>query len=277
MLKDDILRELEQNRGKAISGQDMADKFKVSRNAVWKAINSLKNAGYNIESHRTLGYYIPNNSDVISEEGIRNFLPEELKNINIITYDSLDSTNNEAKRLLANDENVAPCLIISDGQTRGRGRGGKSFLSEKGKGIYMSLIFSKELSQDEADIITIYAAVAVKRVIERYIRDEVGLKWVNDIFYKNKKVAGILTEAISDLESKMISTVIIGIGINIKEFDVPDEYKDVIGFLNISDVPRIKISSEIVEELYKVFNENEIEMIKKEYFSRLIDPEKSRV
>ncbi len=277
MLKDDILRELEQNRGKAISGQDMADKFKVSRNAVWKAINSLKNAGYNIESHRTLGYYIPNNSDVISEEGIRNFLPEELKNINIITYDSLDSTNNEAKRLLANDENVAPCLIISDGQTRGRGRGGKSFLSEKGKGIYMSLIFSKELSQDEADIITIYAAVAVKRVIERYIRDEVGLKWVNDIFYKNKKVAGILTEAISDLESKMISTVIIGIGINIKEFDVPDEYKDVIGFLNISDVPRIKISSEIVEELYKIFNENEIEMIKKEYFSRLIDPEKSRV
>lgn len=277
MLKDDILRELEQNRGKAISGQDMADKFKVSRNAVWKAVNSLKNAGYNIESHRTLGYYIPNNSDVISEEGIRNFLPEELKNINIITYDSLDSTNNEAKRLLANDENVAPCLIISDGQTRGRGRGGKSFLSEKGKGIYMSLIFSKELSQDEADIITIYAAVAVKRVIERYIRDEVGLKWVNDIFYKNKKVAGILTEAISDLESKMISTVIIGIGINIKEFDVPDEYKDVIGFLNISDVPRIKISSEIVEELYKIFNENEIEMIKKEYFSRLIDPEKSRV
>lgn len=277
MLKDDILRELEQNRGKAISGQDMADKFKVSRNAVWKAINSLKNAGYNIESHRTLGYYIPNNSDAISEEGIRNFLPEELKNINIITYDSLDSTNNEAKRLLANDENVAPCLIISDGQTRGRGRGGKSFLSEKGKGIYMSLIFSKELSQDEADIITIYAAVAVKRVIERYIRDEVGLKWVNDIFYKNKKVAGILTEAISDLESKMISTVIIGIGINIKEFDVPDEYKDVIGFLNISDVPRIKISSEIVEELYKIFNENEIEMIKKEYFSRLIDPEKSRV
>ncbi len=277
MLKDDILRELEQNRGKAISGQDMADKFKVSRNAVWKAINSLKNAGYNIESHRTLGYYIPNNSDVISEEGIRNFLPEELKDINIITYDSLDSTNNEAKRLLANDENVAPCLIISDGQTRGRGRGGKSFLSEKGKGIYMSLIFSKELYQDEADIITIYAAVAVKRVIERYIRDEVGLKWVNDIFYKNKKVAGILTEAISDLESKMISTVIIGIGINITEFDVPDEYKDVIGFLNISDVPRIKISSEIVEELYKIFNENEIEMIKKEYFSRLIDPEKSRV
>lgn len=277
MLKDDILRELEQNRGKAISGQDMADKFKVSRNAVWKAVNSLKNAGYNIESHRTLGYYIPNNSDVISEEGIRNFLPEELKNINIITYDSLDSTNNEAKRLLANDENVAPCLIISDGQTRGRGRGGKSFLSEKGKGIYMSLIFSRELSQAESDIITIYAAVAVKRVIERYIRDEVGLKWVNDIFYKNKKVAGILTEAISDLESKMISTVIIGIGINIKEFDVPDEYKDVIGFLNISDVPRIKISSEIVEELYKIFNENEIEMIKKEYFSRLIDPEKSRV
>ncbi len=277
MLKDDILRELEQNRGKAISGQDMADKFKVSRNAVWKAINSLKNAGYNIESHRTLGYYIPNNSDVISEEGIRNFLPEELKDINIITYDSLDSTNNEAKRLLANDENVALCLIISDGQTKGRGRAGKSFISEKGKGIYMSLIFSKELSQDEADIITIYAAVAVKRVIERYIRDEVGLKWVNDIFYKNKKVAGILTEAISDLESKMISTVIIGIGINIKEFDVPDEYKDVIGFLNISDVPRIKISSEIVEELYKIFNENEIEMIKKEYFSRLIDPEKSRV
>lgn len=277
MLKDDILRELEQNRGKAISGQDMADKFKVSRNAVWKAVNSLKNAGYNIESHRTLGYYIPNDSDVISEEGIRNFLPEELKDINIITYDSLDSTNNEAKRLLANDENVAPCLIISDGQTRGRGRGGKSFLSEKGKGIYMSLIFSRELSQDESDIITIYAAVAVKRVIERYIRDEVGLKWVNDIFYKNKKVAGILTEAISDLESKMISTVIIGIGINIKEFDVPDEYKDVIGFLNISDVPRIKISSEIVEELYKIFNENEVEMIKKEYFSRLIDSEKSRV
>ncbi len=277
MLKDDILRELEQNRGKAISGQDMADKFKVSRNAVWKAVNSLKNAGYNIESHKTLGYYIPNDSDVISEEGIRNFLPEELKYINIITYDSLDSTNNEAKRLLANDENVAPCLIISDGQTRGRGRGGKSFLSEKGKGIYMSLIFSRELSQDESDIITIYAAVAVKRVIERYIRDEVGLKWVNDIFYKNKKVAGILTEAISDLESKMISTVIIGIGINIKEFDVPDEYKDVIGFLNISDVPRIKISSEIVEELYKIFNENKVEMIKKEYFSRLIDSEKSRV
>ena len=209
MLKDDILRELEQNRGKAISGQEMADKFNVSRNAIWKAINSLKNSGYNIESHRTLGYYIPNDSDVISEEGIRNFLPEELKDINIITYDILDSTNNEAKRLLANDENVAPCLIISDGQTNGRGRGKKSFLSEKGKGIYMSFVFSKEFSQDKSELITIFAAVAVKRVIERYIKDEVGLKWVNDIFYKGKKVAGILTEAISDLESKTISTVIV--------------------------------------------------------------------
>ena len=214
---------------------------------------------------------------MISEEGIRNFLPEELKDINIITYDILDSTNNEAKRLLANDENVAPCLIISDGQTNGRGRGKKSFLSEKGKGIYMSFVFSKEFSQDKSELITIFAAVAVKRVIERYIKDEVGLKWVNDIFYKGKKVAGILTEAISDLESKTISTVIVGIGINIKKFDVPEELKDVIGFLNIDEVPRIKISSEIVEELYKIFNDNDVEKIKKEYFLRLIDPEKSRV
>ena len=104
-----------------------------------------------------------------------------------------------------------------------------------------------------------------------------GLKWVNDIFYKGKKVAGILTEAISDLESKTISTVIVGIGINIKKFDVPEELKDVIGFLNIDEVPRIKISSEIVEELYKIFNDNDVEKIKKEYFLRLIDPEKSRV
>ena len=140
-----------------------------------------------------------------------------------------DSTNRVAKELAAQG---APegTLVVAQRQSSGRGRLGRSFFSPEG-GIYMSMVLRPQIMAEKALLITTCGAVAVARAIEKICGCETGIKWVNDIFVKGKKVCGILAEAGFSGGADCPEYVILGIGINVKKQSVPEELEGIVGCL----------------------------------------------
>lgn len=252
--KDIVLKELEKNRANYISGQELAEKLNISRTAIWKAINTLKESGFQIESQTKLGYKLLEKDDKLSEEGIRKGLREELKDIDIIVYDEIDSTNTEAKRRLYSSDVKDFTVIVSDMQKGGRGRTGKSFASPKGSGVYFSIILHPKDFYDFSyfDLTTVKAAVAVVEGIKEATGKVAQIKWVNDLFINGRKICGILSELDADFESRSVKSVIVGIGINVNE-PKDDSFKDLKGIAGYigTDVIRNEILSSILNAFYE--------------------------
>lgn len=246
-LKDKIQNKLE-NSGEYISGEELAKELGVSRAAVWKAVKQLKSEGFGIDSVSSRGYKLLTRADTLSREEIAQALRGGAEELRLIVLESVDSTNNEAKRLLADglSENA---LIVANEQTSGRGRLGRSFYSPKNTGIYMSFLIHTELKLSDAVRVTTAASVAVVNAIERVTGVMPEIKWVNDVYVGGKKVCGILTEAVSDFETATARSVIIGIGINITTEDFPEDIRARASSIG-SDVPvRNKLIAEVANEL----------------------------
>ncbi|MBQ7154452.1 MAG: biotin--[Synergistaceae bacterium] len=216
-MKTKLLRYLEARRGEFVSGESLAEKLGVTRSAVWKAIASLRKEGHIIDAATNKGYKLMSESDTLTEEGIRQNLREGSRVRRIICLDEVDSTNNYAKRLALTGAEHGT-LVVADRQTAGRGRYGHTFESPAGTGLYMSLILKPKVDAERFQMITIADAVAVCLGVEHLYPEaqrELGIKWVNDIFFRGRKIAGILTEAVTGFESGEIESVVTGIGINV--------------------------------------------------------------
>lgn len=251
-VKNEIISLLEKKRNQAISGQDIAKSLNVSRAAIWKAIKALKEAGYNIEATPNKGYVLLENNDILSSQAIACYLEED---IDVYSYECVDSTNTQMKKLLINggkDRSV----IVSDEQSGGRGRFGRAFFSPAKKGIYMSILLKETKAHQDATIITIQSAVAVKRAIDKLYGLKTEIKWVNDLYYQGKKICGILTEAIGDFESGMVEAIIVGIGINVSTVDFPSELLDKATSLGLQTANRNQFIAEIINQLIAVFDED---------------------
>lgn len=218
-LNDKILERL--RHGQTVSGESLAAELGVSRAAVWKSIRSLTKAGYAIESLMGKGYRL-DIGDGITEQDIRAYLGEGSPISAVYSFDSIDSTNNRAKEIALTAPRGSNALVIADTQTGGKGRRGRSFVSPRGKGIYMSLLCYPDGSADRAVAITAFAAVAACRVIERMCGVSPKIKWVNDIFLGGRKIAGILTEGSVNMEEGCFDYAVIGIGINVRRTDFGD-------------------------------------------------------
>ncbi len=165
--------------------------------------------------------------------------------------DTVPSTNTEAKRYAEGRTDRVAALFIANGQTGGRGRRGRSFLSSRGKGVYMSLLCYPEGAADRAVAITAYTAVAVCKVIERLTGERPGIKWVNDIYLGGKKIAGILTEGSVSCEDGSLDFAVIGIGINVYKNDfgeLSDIATDIESATGIR-LDRARLAALITEEL----------------------------
>lgn len=251
-LKTDILTELENNTEAYLSGQYLAEKFGVSRNAVWKAVNQLKADGYIIDSVQNKGYSMSSASDVLSADKIKDKMTSDLaKEIKIFIFDSIDSTNNEAKRMVADGFRQFG-LIISNEQTNGRGRLGRNFYSPKNTGIYMSFVFHPNAEISSAVSVTTAASVAVVRAVEKLTNIKPQIKWVNDVYINSKKICGILTEAITDFESGLTQSVIVGIGINLTTGDFPAEISDKATSINFSGLSRNDLIAAVSDEMANI-------------------------
>lgn len=251
-LKNNILALLRENTDEYISGQQLADKFGVSRNAVWKAVNQIKQDGYIIDSVSNRGYRLSAESDVLSADEIRKNLVGRAGNLQLAVFESIDSTNNEAKRMAA-DGCTQDTLVVANEQTGGRGRLGRSFYSPKNTGVYMSFLLHTELALTDAVSVTTAAAVAVVRAIEKLTDVSPVIKWVNDVYVGGRKVCGILTEGVSGFEQGTAQTIIIGIGINITTSDFPDEIKDRAASVNSDGLQRNALIAAAANELCEIF------------------------
>ncbi len=194
-----------------LSGQQIADELDISRNAVWKAVSKLIESGFKIESKTKVGYRLQKNGAPLTKEII---VPKIPKGYDIQIFETIGSTNSYLKEIAANGA-ADKTICIATEQTAGRGRMGRSFLSPKNTGLYISFLYRPDFTTVDATLLTTAAAVAFARAIKSVCKKDVMIKWINDIYLDGKKVCGILTEAVSDIESGRVQSVIIGGGINI--------------------------------------------------------------
>lgn len=257
-LKSEILELFLVNPSIFISGEELALKFNKSRAAVWKAVKALQAEGYEIKAVTNKGYCFGDDNDVLNKDTLELGLDFSCE---VHFFDSIDSTNNQAKRIV-NEGNNKTLLVVADMQTAGRGRQGKSFYSPAKTGIYMTLALHPMVEMENAVTATTAASVAVCRAIESLTDKTPQIKWVNDVYVDDKKICGILTEAITDFETQTVTSLIIGIGANIKTTDFPDDVDNATSL--DAPVKRADLICAIANELNKINNSPYSEFI--EYY-----------
>lgn len=142
-------------------------------------------------------------------------LPDIWKGLEIQCYEELTSTNEWAKQYIRKNPEKE-LLVVTNKQTKGRGRSGRNFYSEIDHGLYFSLsIHPKNIEPEDLSLYTIVAATSLVEAVEMELGIQLHVKWVNDLFYKGRKVSGILSEAITDSATNKISSLVIGIGLNL--------------------------------------------------------------
>ena len=272
-VKEQVLRAFEANRGKLISGSEIARKLDVSRNAVWKAVKSLQDEGYIINSESNKGYCLANDNDILSAQSISCYLNDKAKNLRIEVHKKVESTNNILKSIAASKEAEGK-VIIAEEQTSGRGRFGRTFYSPANTGIYMSILLRPDFTAQESLFITTSAAVAVSEAIEKMSGCEAKIKWVNDIYCNDKKVCGILTEASFNIENGMLDYAVLGIGLNVinPDEDFPDDIKNIATSIYCKETytggKRSKLAAEILNNFMFYYENINERTFLKEYRKR---------
>ncbi len=226
-MKSEILKLLRE-ADDYVSGQELCDRFDVSRTAIWKVINQLKEEGYSIEAVRNKGYHIVSSPDLLNKEEIESHVGSKKIGCHVVSLESTDSTNVQAK-ILAEQGCHHGTVVVADQQINGKGRRGRAWESPKGTGIFMSLVLRPTFAPSQAPMLTLVMAYSVVNGIKRYMEGmdniDVQIKWPNDIVVNGKKVCGILTEMSTEID--YINYVVIGVGINANMESFPEEIQEV--------------------------------------------------
>lgn len=256
-VKDDVLKALESEQNARVSGAVLAEALSVSRNAVWKAIEALRQSGHDIESTRG-GYRLTPSSDRLSAAAIGRHLTDgAFWALHVL--DEVDSTNAVAKQLAAGGAREGT-VVVAEHQTAGRGRLGRTFYSPEGTGAYFTLVVRPRMSAQQAQQLTTIAAVAVCEAIESVTGRHASIKWVNDVLLGGKKVCGILTEASLNLELGGLEYAVVGIGLNVRtpEGGVPDALKDIVGIILPDGAPggaRSRLVAEVLNRFLDYYRD----------------------
>ncbi|MDF2924417.1 MAG: bifunctional biotin--[acetyl-CoA-carboxylase] synthetase/biotin operon repressor [Paenibacillaceae bacterium] len=244
-----------------LSGSKISMELQVSRTAVWKHIQALKEEGYLFEAAPRLGYKLLSAPDPLLPADLLPLLATKRLGRHIHCFDEVDSTQNAAHRLVREG---APegTLVLAERQTKGRGRLGRHWHSPKGKGIYMSLIVKPAIPLHLTPHLTLLSAVALCRAIRKVVPGvDPGIKWPNDLLVRGKKISGILLE--SSAENEALQYIVTGVGIscNLEPEDYPEELKDKATSLLIESGQKVSRSLLVaefllqLEELYGLYLE----------------------
>ena len=274
---DILLDMLIEQNGSPLSGEEAALRLGLSRVSVWKAVQKLRDEGYEIEGGKNKGYILKSSSDVLNafsiEKNLSAFAQSFCKG-KVEVFKTIDSTNTEAKRRLNSSsraEALHGTVLFAEHQSAGRGRFSRSFYSPRGAGLYFSLIFCPSIparTEKEVPSSALYTAISAT-VICRCLK-ALGfapqIKWVNDIYLNGKKICGILSEGIIDMETSSVQAVIIGIGLNVKEANFPPELKTRAGALfSEAEAPSLNrnvlassIISSLIEALYGLHSQKNL-------------------
>ena len=252
----DILKYLREKE--YISGEILARKLGISRVAVWKQIQRLKDMGYKIIAEQNLGYCLVYRPDLLLPQEIQRGLSTKYIGKETYYFPELKSTNIIAKeKALHRTEGISEgTLIITEKQSAGKGRLGREWFSPVG-GIWLSIILYPQLPPSYIPRITLMTAVAVVNAIRMCTQIKSQIKWPNDILINEKKVCGMLSEMSAELD--MINWVVVGIGINanIDHWDFPEDIQEnTISLKEVSEkeILRVKLTQTFLQEFEKYYD-----------------------
>lgn len=257
MSRETILSLLLAHPGDFVSGGAMSQQLGISRAAVWKAIETLREEGYVITSAPTRGYRLESAPDRIREGELSGHLTDCTLGSHLLCLEVIDSTNTECKRqaMAGAPHGLA---VLSEEQTGGRGRLGRSFQSPKGCGLYLSLLLRPQLPPQEVVDFTAWVAVAVCDGIEAACGIRPQIKWTNDIVLNGKKLCGILTELGLESETNSLQYLVTGIGVNVNHSpeDFDEEIRSMATSLSMElgyPVRRATLAVEILKALDRIY------------------------
>ena len=247
-----------------VSGQQLCDKFGVTRTAVWKAINQLKEEGYQIESVPRKGYrLVESPADILSGSEIVSRLTTRWAGRKLYCFDATGSTNNDAKRL-AEEGEPHGTVVVADIQNAGKGRRGRQWQTLSGTALSFTMLLRPEFAPDKASMITLVMALSVAEAVEKTADAAATIKWPNDIVVNKKKICGMLTEMTMTPEMDEIQYVVVGAGINVNNGS-PEEFQEEIRQTATSlkietgrQINRAELLTEVLarfEENYAIFLE----------------------
>jgi len=265
-MKEEILRLLRSADG-YISGQELCNRFGVSRTAVWKAINQLKEAGYEIEAQQNKGYRLMAAPDLMTEAEIKSLMHTDWVAKEVLYFDTIDSTNIKAQEL-AEKGYQSGTLVVADKQESGKGRRGRSWVSPSGTGIFMTLMIKPDINPNNASMLTLVAALAVAKAITSVTGEEALIKWPNDIVVNSKKVCGILTEMNAQFD--YINHIVVGIGINVHNESFPEEISQMASSLMIEAGGKRFHRAQIIADTMSYFEQYYDTFLKTQDLSALV-------
>lgn len=273
-MKSEILSVLRNTEG-YVSGQELCERFGVSRTAVWKGINQLKNEGYQIEAIQNKGYRLCGYPESISGTELESRLETKWIGKNLICLNEVDSTNDYLKKL-AEEGAQHGTLVVSDYQSGGKGRRGRSWVTPHGTAVAMSILVRPKLAPDKASMMTLLAGMSVAKSVKKVTGLDVKIKWPNDVTVNGKKISGTLTEM--SMELGAIHYIVIGTGINANVMEFPEEVKDIATSLAIEKGEKIDRAAIICahmqafEDYYERFMEyGDMRLLKDEYEEMLVN------
>ncbi len=256
-INDLIVEIFKNNRDCFVSGQDISRKINISRTAVWKHVEGLRKMGYLITSIPSKGYRLVEIPDRISPDKIKQKIKTQIIGNEILFFDEVDSTNDVAMESGAKGLSEG-LVILSEGQSHGKGRMGRTWVSPRNVNIYVSILLRPGISPQYAPVMTMMSAISTSRAIKEVTGLETTIKWPNDILIGKKKVAGILTEM--NAEQERINYIVAGIGINVnmKKEDFPEDIRTPAASLAEclgSRVDRTNLLSTLINILEQDYNE----------------------
>lgn len=275
-MKSQVLRILRTAEG-YVSGQSLCEQLGVSRTAVWKVINQLKDEGYGICAVNNKGYYIDSYPDIMTVSEIRSLLPEASIFRDIVYYESVGSTNDMVK-MLAEQGSSSGTVVIAGQQTAGKGRRGRIWTSPANENIYMSFMLRPDLEPQKASQVTLVCALAVREALYKQGLEAL-IKWPNDIVIGGKKVCGILTEMSTQIEQ--INYIVVGIGINVQQKLFDPQIAEVATSLFIEkegNYRRSQIAADVLIAFEKYFalfmTQRDLSLLKETYSSYLVSKDR---
>lgn len=255
-MRSEILTILRKAAGRYVSGASLAQKLSVSRTAIWKHICALREEGYTIDSKSKSGYCLISSPDLLAPGEINALLKTKTFGHTIKYYKTIDSTNKAAKELVQRSGAEEGTIILSEEQNDGKGRLSRIWFSPSQKGLWFSVILHPPFLPQEAPKCTLMAATAVCRAIIRVTGVKAGIKWPNDILYKGKKLVGILTEMNAEMDCINYIVIGMGINVNIKSEDMPEDIRATATSLQQitgEKISRINLFCSILQELEKEY------------------------
>lgn len=213
-----LLTLLSENATIVISGARIARETGMSRSTVWRWVEELRKLGVHVKGQRSTGYFLERVPDILTPDLLRKRLKGNLFGKRVFHFFKIDSTNRVAMELGYSGQPEGT-VVMAEAQTAGRGRAGRTWHSEKGTGLYFTILLRPKLSPAQAPLLTMLAGLSAHAAIVAQTGLAPELKWPNDLLFNGKKIGGILTEM--HAEPSLVSFVIVGIGINVNQESFP--------------------------------------------------------